>query len=134
MDPRQHGQIGMSWLSMVRFGPGIASKLAYAFIALMAVFGIAIFRLGSDAAILAISLLAAGCAYYFMSRMLQYAREHPGPALLEGRDLTTWQRAEIRAKAMPMTYDAPQPDPRTDRVGAGRDDDAAEGLDREERL
>lgn len=107
----------MGWVTRLRFGPGIAGKLGTAFIALLGLLSVAIFRVRSDWFILLICLIAVACAYWFADAMLKFAREHPGPALLEGQHLITYQGQELAAKNRSVTLDAPQSDPVQEHVG-----------------
>lgn len=98
------------FLSGIRWGHGMIGKASVVAVALLLVIAIAVWRVPSEWAILALVALAAGLFLYYLNRILNWAKENPELAATEG---TTYvQSRRIAAKGMitiPGSVGSPDP-------------------------
>jgi hypothetical protein len=90
-------------LARIRLGPGVLGKTTNAFIALVVVSIAAIARLRTEWMILLILGIDALIFLVVIFKNHRFARENPGPALLEGAHLVIWHQQELEAaKGLPF--------------------------------
>ena len=81
-----------------KLGSGVLGKSAIAIGIFIAVGGVAVWRLHSDAAIIGtIGILAVIFLLWFFP-VMRFVEKHPDAALLEGAEWTGWQRFQAAAK------------------------------------
>lgn len=103
--------ISQSAGDVFRFGTGVMGKSAVLMFVLLAVLGVAIWKLEVTVAIIGIAVLGALVFFLWLFAILRYTREHPEVALLEGAEWTAWKKFEASAKtvvtppAFPVTAD-----------------------------
>lgn len=99
---------------VLKIGQGFMGKTAVVLLALLAMMGIAIWKLQSDVAIVAIVVLGLAAVTGWFLRMEYYTENHPELASLEGAQLLSYWRWQARTKAGPKSVEAiviPDPDP-----------------------
>jgi hypothetical protein len=106
----------LSWIREVggvfRLGSGVLGKSAIAIGILIAVGGIAVFRLHSDAAILIAFGLIVVVFFLWFFPVLRFCKDHPAAALLDGAEWQGYQRDQIAAQGYapePLEAKAMQP-------------------------
>jgi hypothetical protein len=90
----------------VRLGKGVTGKTGHAILALLAIWAIALWRLGpslvQSAAVL-LAAIAATSVFVWWTRATQaFAERNPAQAMLEGAEFLEYQRFEAAAKGRPI--------------------------------
>ena len=83
-----------------KFGRGVLGKSAILIGIFLAGIVVAVWRLTSDYAILAIIGFAAIVFFLWFFSVLKFSQKHPDVALLEGAEWTGWKRFEASAKGL----------------------------------
>jgi len=100
----------------VRFGRGVVGKTSYALIALIAVWGIILGRVGPDwrldLAMIGAGLIISAVFVWFTTASHSFAERNPSLALMEGTEITDYRRVEAAIQGgQPMSLDAPNSGP-----------------------
>jgi hypothetical protein len=95
-------ELPLSWIREIggvfRLGSGVLGKSAIAIGILIAVGGIAVFRLHSDTAILIALGLIVIVFFLWFFPVLRFCKDNPAAALLDGAEWQGYQRLQMEAK------------------------------------
>jgi hypothetical protein len=122
-------EVPLSWISEIggvfRLGSGVLGKSAIGMGILVAVGGIAVFRLHSDSSILIALGMIALVFFIWFFPVLRFCKDHPDAALLDGAEWTGYQRDRVAAKGYtpisgekPVMQITPGIDVTVNRIGA----------------
>lgn len=96
--------------SRIRLAPGVIGKSSLIQLGVVVLWGIVLFRLSEviwiDCALIATGLFATYIAARETKKMREYAVENPSLALMEGADITEYQRFQSEAKGRTLPADA----------------------------
>ena len=87
-------------INRIRLGPGVVGRTTWVGLGALIVLGVAAWNTKNEWLLGGIvgAVLVVSLTYLF--RVTSYAKEHPGPALLEGAELLQWQQVELAAKGL----------------------------------
>jgi hypothetical protein len=87
----------------VRLGPGVVGKTTYATIALVTLWTIIAFRIGTSAVLngflLSVGVMATGAYVFWVLATQRFAERNPAQAMLEGAQFLEFKRFEAESKA-----------------------------------
>lgn len=87
----------------LRFGPGVVGKSSAIGLAVLAVLGIAAWRIDNNPWLVAfIAVAGMVFAWWLIRRSFQYAEDHPETALLEGAELVAWRQMQMSSRDVPV--------------------------------
>lgn len=101
--------------SQIRLGPGVVGKTSRVALAVLALWGLIVFRMTPDywfdGFLFAGGLLGTGLFLWWVRKTHEFAERHPDAALLEGAELIEYQRfeAEINGKSIARSLSVPNP-------------------------
>lgn len=107
----------------VKLGQGVVARTSACALALMVVWGVALWKLSGDAwmnvAVLFGALVVTGVFVWFVRSTQNYAAKHPALAALEGMEFVQYKRLEAEAKGLVPGSPSPiVPDPTDPPKGA----------------
>lgn len=115
------GDSGMGFLQelsertqSLKLGRGVLGKVGSMVVTLLLVWAAIVFRLDATAAwefnalLLVAGGVATGLVMYALTKMIGFAEQNPGAALLEGAHLLHYQRIEAQAKGL-LSADTSEP-------------------------
>ena len=102
--PAWVSKLGESY-SQIQFGPGVVGKTSRATLALLAVWGVILFRLSTDLGmntfLVGGGLIATMIYKWWVDKSHTFAEKHPDLALMEGAQLIEYRKFEAQAKGLP---------------------------------
>ncbi|HEX9904084.1 MAG TPA: hypothetical protein VGA77_03890 [Propylenella sp.] len=88
------------WLTQVRWGHGVVTKLSVVALAAFVVLTIAVARVPSEWAIITLALVGIGALFVFLFLILQWASNNPDLAATEGATYVQSRQIGLAAKGM----------------------------------
>jgi hypothetical protein len=92
-----------------KFGTGVLGKSAIALGVLLIAVIVAVARLHSDGAIIAVIIIGAALFFGWFAYVLRFAGDHPDAALLEGAEWSSYHKFQAAAKGYTPTQAEQQP-------------------------